>query len=185
MENAVPVHPAIPSKKASVKSIPRPSMNGTPLIMAQKNQKRATEQRAVERRTPRSLRGMLRKSDPEKKKDHGNRRHGEEHVPFRKEHGNDERDAGNRGDKDENIPEIGNDRGKVDEPPHHYRVTARTLLVFAHDEGQQQRRSASPPFCILKVLSDLIRNPQSNWRRHPRQRSSTCFRNEDPDKREF
>ena len=42
------------------------------------------------------------------------------------------RDTGYRGDKDENIPEIGNDGGEVPEPPHHYWVAARTLLVFAN-----------------------------------------------------
>ncbi len=57
-------------------------MNGRPLIMAHENQKRATEANAVERRTPRSLRGMLPQDYPEEKKDHRNRGHGEEHVPF-------------------------------------------------------------------------------------------------------
>ena len=43
-------------------------MKGTPLIMAQKNQKRATEHNAVERRTPRSLLGMLLSAIPRRKK---------------------------------------------------------------------------------------------------------------------
>jgi hypothetical protein len=46
--------------------------------------------------------------EPEKKKDHRNRCHGKEHVPFRKEDGNNQRHTGDRGNKNENIPEISN-----------------------------------------------------------------------------
>jgi hypothetical protein len=52
--------------------------------------------------------GDTSENDPEKKKDNRNRSHGKEHVPFRKEHGNQQGDTGNRGDKNENIPKISN-----------------------------------------------------------------------------
>jgi hypothetical protein len=67
-ENAVPVHPAIPSKSASVKPIFRPIMNGKPLITALVSQKSATEHNAVDSLTPRSLRGMFRRIIPRIKK---------------------------------------------------------------------------------------------------------------------
>ena len=64
MENAVPVQPAIPSNTASENPIPRPSIKGIPLTIAQVSQNRATEHIAVERRVPRSLRGMVFKIIP-------------------------------------------------------------------------------------------------------------------------
>ena len=68
MVNAVPVHPAIPSKNASVKLMLRPSMNGIPHTIAQANQKRATEQSAVESRFSRSFLGRHFKAIPRRKK---------------------------------------------------------------------------------------------------------------------
>ena len=68
MVNAVPVHPAIPSKRESVKLMLRPSMNGMPHTMAQANQKRATEQSAVESRFSRSFLGRRFRTSPRRKK---------------------------------------------------------------------------------------------------------------------
>ncbi len=64
MENAVPVHPAIPSKTASENPMCRPSMNGMPLTMAQANQNSATEDMAVESRLPCLLRGRFLRTMP-------------------------------------------------------------------------------------------------------------------------
>ena len=107
-------------------------MNGIPLTIAQENQKSATEQKAVESRTPRSLRGSCLKTIPKMKNMTGTDCHGKEHVPFGKQDRNDKGDAGDRGNKDENIPEICNNRGEMLKPVHHYWIYARALLVFAN-----------------------------------------------------
>jgi hypothetical protein len=100
--------------------------------------------------------------DPEKEKDHRDCCHREEHVPFRKKHSDDKGDTGNWGDKDENIPEIGNDRGKVPEPPHHYWVTATTLLVFANAEGHQTRSRRRPSGFRPNLMGSSILSGSKN-----------------------
>jgi hypothetical protein len=67
IENAVPVHPAIPSKNASVNPMCSPSINGIPLTIAQESQKRATEHIAIDSLTPRSVRGRVRNTVPRRK----------------------------------------------------------------------------------------------------------------------
>jgi len=71
MVNAVPVHPAIPSKTASVKLMLRPNMNGRPLTIAQAIQKRAIEHRDVDSRFSRSFLGRCFMPVPKRKKTTG------------------------------------------------------------------------------------------------------------------